>query len=134
MGTLTGSEILARALQAQGMDTLFFLMGGPMLETESELVRIGSALLGAMACGLPVVATASGGVPEIVDERNGLLVADFRAEGFAAALARLLSDADFAKRLGTAGRESILQHFTADAMVAKTLRLYDKLIPGSSHA
>lgn len=41
MATLTGSEILARALKAQGMDTLFFLMGGPMLETESELVRLG---------------------------------------------------------------------------------------------
>lgn len=95
---------------------------------------LGSALLGAMACGLPVVATASGGVPEIVDERNGLLVAGFRAEGFAAALVRLLSDADLAKRLGMAGRESILQRFTADAMVAKTLRLYDKLILGGSHA
>ena len=45
MGTLTGSEILARALKAQGMDTLFFLMGGPMLETESELVRIGTKMI-----------------------------------------------------------------------------------------
>ncbi len=58
---------------------------------------LGSALLGAMACGLPVVATASGGVPEIVDERNGLLVTGFRVERFAAALARLLSDADLVK-------------------------------------
>jgi thiamine pyrophosphate-dependent acetolactate synthase large subunit-like protein len=45
MGTLTGSEILARALRAQGMDTLFFLMGGPMLETESELVRLGTKMI-----------------------------------------------------------------------------------------
>ncbi len=45
MGTLTGSEILARALKAQGMDTLFFLMGGPMLETESELVRLGIKMI-----------------------------------------------------------------------------------------
>jgi thiamine pyrophosphate-dependent acetolactate synthase large subunit-like protein len=45
MGTLTGSEILARALKAQGMDTLFFLMGGPMLETESELVRLGTKMI-----------------------------------------------------------------------------------------
>jgi len=96
---------------------------------------LGNALLGAMACGLPVVAAASGGVPELVEDgRNGLLVTDFRAEGFAAALARLLNDANLAIRLGTAGRESILQHFTADAMVAKTLRLYDKLILESSHA
>ena len=41
MTTLTGSEILARALVGQGADTLFFLMGGPMLETESALIRLG---------------------------------------------------------------------------------------------
>ncbi|MGH7334834.1 MAG: thiamine pyrophosphate-binding protein [Candidatus Rokuibacteriota bacterium] len=41
MSTVTGSEVLARALAAQGMDTLFFLMGGPMLETESEIIRLG---------------------------------------------------------------------------------------------
>src|SRR5215468_12594583 len=45
MGTLTGSEILARALKAQGMDTLFFLMGGPMLETESALVQLGTKMI-----------------------------------------------------------------------------------------
>jgi thiamine pyrophosphate-dependent acetolactate synthase large subunit-like protein len=41
MSTVTGSEVLARALVAQGMDTLFFLMGGPMLETESEIIQLG---------------------------------------------------------------------------------------------
>jgi acetolactate synthase-1/2/3 large subunit len=41
MATLTGSEILAKALVDQGTDTLFFLMGGPMLETESALIKLG---------------------------------------------------------------------------------------------
>jgi len=41
MATMTGSEILAKALVAQGVDTLFFLMGGPMLETESALIAHG---------------------------------------------------------------------------------------------
>src|SRR5919201_622662 len=41
MATVTGSEILARSLVAQGMDTLFFLMGGPMLETESACIKLG---------------------------------------------------------------------------------------------
>ena len=41
MATLTGSDILARALVDQGTDTLFFLMGGPMLETESALIKMG---------------------------------------------------------------------------------------------
>src|SRR5437764_389810 len=42
MATLTGSELLARALVSQGMDTLFYLMGGPMLETESACIRLGA--------------------------------------------------------------------------------------------
>jgi thiamine pyrophosphate-dependent acetolactate synthase large subunit-like protein len=41
MTTVTGSELLARALTSQGMDTLFYLMGGPMLETESALIKLG---------------------------------------------------------------------------------------------
>src|SRR5947199_2355 len=41
MGSLTGSELLARSLTSQGMDTLFCLMGGPMLETESDCLKLG---------------------------------------------------------------------------------------------
>jgi thiamine pyrophosphate-dependent acetolactate synthase large subunit-like protein len=35
MATITGSEVLAQALRSQGVDTMFYLMGGPMLETEA---------------------------------------------------------------------------------------------------
>ena len=41
MGSITGSELLAKSLKAQGMDTLFYLMGGPMLETESACIKLG---------------------------------------------------------------------------------------------
>ena len=41
MATITGSDLLARSLVAQGVDTFFFLMGGPMLETESALLALG---------------------------------------------------------------------------------------------
>jgi acetolactate synthase-1/2/3 large subunit len=41
MATITGSELLAKSLKAQGMDTLFYLMGGPMLETESACIKLG---------------------------------------------------------------------------------------------
>jgi acetolactate synthase-1/2/3 large subunit len=42
MGSLTGSELLARSLVSQGMDTLFYLMGGPMIETESACIKLGA--------------------------------------------------------------------------------------------
>jgi acetolactate synthase-1/2/3 large subunit len=41
MGVVTGSELLARSLTSQGMETLFYLMGGPMLETESACIARG---------------------------------------------------------------------------------------------
>ncbi len=41
MGTVIGSEILAQALKSQGVDTMFYIMGGPMLETEATCIKLG---------------------------------------------------------------------------------------------
>src|SRR5437667_386173 len=41
MATITGSEVLAQSLRSQGTDTLFYLMGGPMLETEAACIALG---------------------------------------------------------------------------------------------
>src|SRR5437879_13898090 len=41
MGTVLGSEILAQALKSQGVDTMFYIMGGPMLEPEATCLKLG---------------------------------------------------------------------------------------------
>jgi thiamine pyrophosphate-dependent acetolactate synthase large subunit-like protein len=41
MATITGSEVLAQSLRSQGVDTMFYLMGGPMLETEAACIKLG---------------------------------------------------------------------------------------------
>ena len=41
MGTVIGYELLARALKSQGVDTMFYIMGGPMLETEATCIKLG---------------------------------------------------------------------------------------------
>jgi thiamine pyrophosphate-dependent acetolactate synthase large subunit-like protein len=41
MGTVTGSEILAKTMKSQGIDTMFYIMGGPMLETEAAAISLG---------------------------------------------------------------------------------------------
>ena len=41
MATITGSEVLAQALRSQGVTTMFYLMGGPMLETEAACIKLG---------------------------------------------------------------------------------------------
>jgi glycosyltransferase involved in cell wall biosynthesis len=70
------------------------------------------SILEAMAAGLPVVASAVGGIPEIVrDGATGLLVPPGDADALAAALGRLLDDDGLRRRLGAAGRERALDEF-----------------------
>lgn len=90
----------------------------------------GLAILEAMAVGVPVVASAVGGIPEVVaDGVNGLLVAPDDPAALADAIERLLSDPALGDRLRLAAFESPCggQH-TADAMVAATAALYERLL------
>jgi glycosyltransferase involved in cell wall biosynthesis len=78
----------------------------------------------AMAVGLPIVATAVGGLPSVVrDGETGLLTAVDEA-AFAAALGRLIDDPALARRLGASARADALARFSADAMVDAYLRVY----------
>jgi len=91
----------------------------------SEAEPLGSAALAAMASGVPVVASGTGGLPEIVEhERTGLLVAD---GNFAGAVRRLLDDPRLAAKLGCAGREHVQRRFSADQMTENTMRVYDEV-------
>ena len=67
-----------------------------------------NALLEAMACGLPVVATDIGGIPEYLGEDAGLLAPAKDPEAFARAIIRVLSDPASAVEMGAAGRELFL--------------------------
>jgi glycosyltransferase involved in cell wall biosynthesis len=97
----------------------------------SHAEPLGSALLAAMAHGLPVVAIARGGIPEVVqDQTNGLLVKDLDPEAFASAITRLVAHRDESTRLGNAARKTIVTRFSADRMVEETLRLYELLMTG----
>lgn len=80
-----------------------------------------------MANGTPLVATAVGGIAEVVqDGRSGLLVPRRDPGGIAAGLVRVLSDRGLAARLADGGRER-LAAFTIDAAVARYVELYDSL-------
>jgi glycosyltransferase involved in cell wall biosynthesis len=79
-----------------------------------------------MAAGLPIVATAVGGLPSVVEPRvTGLLVpVDEAALG--AALAELERDRDFARVLGAKAREVALERYDASRMVDAYLALYNR--------
>jgi alpha-maltose-1-phosphate synthase len=98
--------------------------------------------LEAMACEVPVVASATGGIPEIVvDGETGYLVA-FEpgddsigsprdparfAVGLADRINDLLGDPARARRFGAAGRQRVLEHFSWTAIARQTVELYQRL-------
>ena len=86
------------------------------------------ALLEAMAAGVPVVATRVGGVPELVPEGTGLLVAPGDPAALAAAIGRLLDDPALARAQAAAARRHVVAGGGAAAMVDRTLALYKGLL------
>lgn len=94
----------------------------------SYLEGMGSSILDAMACRLPVVATRTGGIPEVVVHRKtGLLVPPRSPSYLAKAILKLYEDRDLASRLGQRGYEVVRQKFSAEAMAVKIIGLYEKI-------
>jgi starch synthase len=106
---------------------------------------LGIVNLEAMACETAVVASAVGGIPEVVrDGETGLLV-PFEAEDagggpadparfaadLAAAVNALLADPGRAERMGRAGRRLAVEQFSWPAIAAETAALYAELRPGA---
>jgi glycosyltransferase involved in cell wall biosynthesis len=93
----------------------------------SRLEGLGTSLLDAMALGLPVVATAAGGIPEAVEDGvSGRVVPPRDPKALAAALVDVLGDDERRRAYGAAGRRRFLERFTADRMVEGTLRVLEE--------
>jgi glycosyltransferase involved in cell wall biosynthesis len=87
-----------------------------------------TSILDAFSVSKPVVASAVGGIPELVHhERTGLLVPPRDPLALAAAIVRLLNDRPHAATLGAQARALLLAEFTVDSMVDGTLAIYSNL-------
>ncbi len=130
-------EALARQL-ALGPDAVAFLgfrqdvpqflsaLDAYVLPSRDE--GLGTAILEALAVGLPVVATRVGGIPEsVIHERTGLLVPPDNPEALAAAMRRIMDEPALRETLPAGAREHIRANFTEDVLVEKTLAFYERV-------
>jgi L-malate glycosyltransferase len=95
---------------------------------------LGTALLDAMACGKAIVATRTGGIPEVVEDgETGRLVPPRDHAAMAQAILTMLADDEQRRRMGEAGLARVQARFTVERMVAETAAVYGRLA-GRHHA
>ncbi len=94
---------------------------------------LGTAVLEAMACRLPVAAAPGGGIPEMVKhETTGLLAEAIEdPASLARQMIRLIEDRPLAASLASAGHDMLHERFTADRMVEGNVAVYEKVLANS---
>jgi len=137
IGAGTERAALERLVSDRGLTHAFTFAGHveelPQRLSDADLFTLPSeseafpnAVLEAMAAGLPVVATAVGGIREVVhDQRTGLLVGPRDPQALAAAISGLLADVPRARALATAGRALVEARYSFERMVASIEQMYD---------
>jgi len=130
-------EELARSLEVPGDsmvltgfrdDVPSWLAGFDLYVQPSLEEGLGTSVLDAMACRLPVVASRAGGLPEaVVDGETGVLVPRADAPALAQAMLELLAAPERCAFMGEAGRRRVEARFSVEAMVAGYLEVYQGL-------
>jgi len=106
-----------------------FLQASDIFVLPSLQEGMPNALLEAMACGLPPVATRIGGVEDIIIEgENGILVKPGDAADLAAGLRKFLADHDLLETIASKAQQTIRDHYTLESIVPRYLSLYKSLL------
>lgn len=93
-----------------------------------------NVIIEAMACGIPVVATCVGGIPELVEHgKTGLLTQPGDHQDLAKAIIALLKDKPKRLQMGISGRENILNKFTIEKVIQQTEKVLCRAIRDDGH-
>ena len=107
----------------QGLDTL----AGPSLTTPRWKEQFGRMLVEAMACGVPVIGSDSGEIPQVIGSA-GIVAPEGDVEALRGALSRLQMDPALRLELGKAGRDRALALFTQRAVAERTFAAYQRVM------
>ncbi len=106
-------------------------VGASRIANRIGVEGFGISLVEASACGIPVVAGNSGGIPDAVrDGETGFLVPPEDPAALADAITRLLADRDLAQRIGAAGRRAVETHYNWDRVVRDLRAIEAEVVAG----
>ncbi len=99
----------------------------PSLTRPNWKEQFGRVIVEAMACGVPVIGSSSGAIPDVVGDA-GVIVPEGDAAALADALTRLMRDAALRQDLGARGRERVLAQYTQAQVAAQTVAAYRAML------
>jgi glycosyltransferase involved in cell wall biosynthesis len=99
----------------------------PSLTVPHWKEQFGRVIIEAMACGVPVVGSDSGEIPQVIGQA-GLVCPEGDAEALRAALRRLMQEPTLRAELGRRGRERVLAHYTQKRIAEETYAFYQEVL------
>lgn len=120
---------LAQKLPSQAMPDFYRRLDVLVLPSRTRpnwKEQFGRVLIEAMACGVPVVGSDSGEIPNVIGDA-GLIFPEGDVDGLQGHLQGLLTDRQTGQGLGTAGRERVLARFTMAQIARRTVEVYRRL-------
>jgi len=131
---MKGSDLVRRAAARAGVQVHFSaglpgdLRDAGLFVYITRQEGLGSGVLLAMSAGVPVIASRTGGLPEIVEHEQTGLLTENAPDAIAACIRRLLDDPPLAARLAARARERVRRDFSIANMVARTVAIYQEVL------
>lgn len=126
-GQVAFTGALAPGQVAQWNRRASVLLMPAVTDWKGEQEGFGMVLVEAMLSGLPIVASRSGGIPDVIDhERTGLLVPERDPEALADAVARLLDDGEFAAQTAERAKVEASTRFAPDSIARRFSQVYQR--------